>query len=206
MGEFRDVPVSGGTNLRRGVSTKGDQDAGNVIGVLKKNDYTALAQCTGERVDQHNPDIFNRWWVLLETPLGRGWVNAVRIAEGDNDKPIDGVPKVATVFDGPDTPGAVATVHVVSGGATLRSGGSRQSDPDNAFGSIPAGSYRALAQCGGQEITIGSQSNFRWVLLETPHGPGWVSAVLIKEGPNGGRIPHVRLIPSVASIPPDLLP
>lgn len=206
MGSFRTVPVVGGTTLRRGVSKKGDEDESNVIGTLAKDDYTALAQTTGQWVDEHGDTNF--WWVLIDSPLGRGWVSAIQIDEGENDKPIQGVNPVVSVFDpaGTDSP---TPVHVVSGGATLRRGGSTHTtfDLDNKIGHIPAGPYSAYEQCGGQDITIDGQSNFRWALLDTPqHGWGWVSAVLLAEGINNGPIPGVAKVQTVSSIPPDLIP
>lgn len=205
MSEFRTVPVTAGTTLRWGGSTEGDQDASNVIGVLPKDDYVALVQCAGQDVKDNHGN-FNYWWVLIDTHLGRGWVSAVRISEGGNNEPIHGVAMAATVFEFPGSDMPSPTVHVVSSGAPMYLGGSTRSEPSYAPISVPAGPYRAFAQCGGEDVEIGGQHNFRWVHISTPQGAGWVSAVLIKEGPNGGPIPGVAKFPTVFSTPPDLLP
>lgn len=207
MSEFRTVPVMAGTNLRRGTSTKSDPGEDNIMGLpLRKDDYLALVQCAAQDV---KPDkaTFNYWWVLIDTPQGRGWVSAVRITEGDNNQAITGVNKAVTVYEAPWTDGPTTTVHVVHEGAPVYLGGSTRSDPSYAPTRILAGPCQALVQCGGQDITFQGQSNFRWVLIETPDGGfGWISAVYLTEGPNHGPIPGVPSVPTVNSGPPDLLP
>jgi hypothetical protein len=215
MSEFRTVPVLGGTNLRLGGSTKGDVVHDNIIGPhfgVAKGRYRALVQCAGEDVEEVVGERTNTnfWWVLIETPLGTGWVSAVRIAEGGNDEPIDGVTKAATVFHGR---GPASHEHkkvlIVPGGATLRWGGSTKSDPDNATGTVARGgvTYPALVQCAGEEVTIGrSIQNFWWVLINTPDGLGWVSATLIDEGGNDEPIDDVPITRTEFARPPDLIP
>lgn len=210
MGEFRTVPVLGGTTMRRGGCTKGGPDHDNIIGEpfsIKKGEYTAFVQCACQKVsDEHGNH--NIWWVFIETPLGRGWVSAVRIDEGQNDQPIDRVTKAATVFDAPGLGGPLRTVPIVKAGATLRLGGCDNSDPSNAGSTIGGGvSYTAFLQCPGEQFTDEHKNtNFWWVLLDTPHGPGWVSAVLIAEGGDNEPIRNVKQAPCVFSLPPDLLP
>lgn len=203
MGNFRTVPVAAGTNLRWGGSTEGDVDAPNVIGTLRAGDYTALVQCAGQDVTEGADS--NYWWVLLDTYLGRGWVSAVRILEGGNDEPIKNVTTAVTVYDFPGSDQAT-TVHVVSGGAQMYRGGSTRSEPYEPPVQVPAGPYPAQAQCGGEDVTIGTQHNFRWVLVNTPQGSGWISAVQVREGDNGAPVPGVPAFPTVFSLPPDLLP
>lgn len=83
-----------GTNLRRGGSTRGPS---NIITVLQQPGlYNALYQCTGQDVTEG--DDKNCWWVKIETPVGEGWVSAVRIKEGPNNGPIPGVEERPTVF------------------------------------------------------------------------------------------------------------
>jgi hypothetical protein len=89
------------TPLRRGGSTK---DPDNHIGqdYLPIGEYRALAQCAGEAFA--DGDYHNYWWVHLGTDWGGpGWVTAVHLATGENDKPIppvDGVliPELSTVM------------------------------------------------------------------------------------------------------------
>ena len=90
----RKVPVAGGTNLRRGVSTLGPD---NKIGQpLPKGDYTALGQCAGGSVTEGNATNF--WWVKISTAQATiGWVSAVRVLEGGNNEPIAGVAQLPTV-------------------------------------------------------------------------------------------------------------
>ena len=99
MGHLRKVPVMGGTKLRLGGSTQGEPD--NAIGSIPAGNYTAIAQAAGQRVwdDQHRNTNF--WWVLIDTPQGRGWINAVLINEGGNNQKIDRVPTARTVFGAP---------------------------------------------------------------------------------------------------------
>lgn len=210
MSEFRTVPVLKGTTLRLGGSTKGDQDEPNVISPpegLPKHDYLAYVQCAGQDVDVKNAlghRVFNYWWVLIETPFGRGWVSAVRIAEGGNNDKIDRVDPAATACETPGSDIPTPVVHVVSTGAPMYLGASTRSEPSYEPVPVPAGPYHALAQCGGEDVTVGDQHNFRWVQLSTPYGVGWVSAVYLEEGPNGGPIPGVWKVPTVFSAPPDL--
>jgi len=212
MGVYRRVPIMDGTTLRLGGCTEADPGVDNVIEVLRATgghrtiNLPAIAQCAGQEIvdEQGNS---NYWWVLVDTGTGtRGWVSAVRIAEGGNDKPIDDVHKGETVVGRPASDGPDTWVTLVKGGATLRRGVSRRSEPDNAIGSLPGGQrYLALAQCGGEEIRIGAQSNVRWVLLDTPLGIGWVSAVLVKEGENRQAVPGVQSVPTRFTEPPDPL-
>ena len=89
--------VKNGTNVRRGGSTKGKPD--NVVGVIDRGTYQARVQCAGEEIVEGN--VRNFWWVQLETPVGVGWVSAVRVAGGVNDGEIPGVPTGRTVFGDP---------------------------------------------------------------------------------------------------------
>jgi hypothetical protein len=205
------VPVFEGAELRRGVSADGGPEVDNLKDVLPKGDYPALAQCMGGRyVDEHHHHNF--WWVLLDTPYGRGWVNAVWIDKGGENEPIPGVKHIATVFERPETDGRTTPVHLVLSGAHLRKGGCAHNDKDNLEvpQAIPGGphhTYAAIAQCGGEHIQDGEQFNFRWVLIETPaHHTGWVSEVYVKEGGNGAAIDGVPEMPTVNAIPPGLLP
>ncbi|RTL66150.1 MAG: hypothetical protein EKK42_18555 [Pseudonocardiaceae bacterium] len=89
------VPVfKNGTNVRRGGSTKGSPD--NILGAIDAGDYNAIGQCAGEQITEGENTNF--WWVLLDTPVGQGWVSAVRINLGGNDQPIPGVPSGPTHF------------------------------------------------------------------------------------------------------------
>jgi hypothetical protein len=91
----------------------------------------------------------------------------------------------------------------VMGGTNLRLGGSTQGEPDNAIGSIPAGNYTAIAQAAGQRVWDDQHrnTNFWWVLIDTPRGPGWVSAVRITEGGNDEKIRGVETIATVFEAP-----
>ena len=82
-----------GTNVRRGGSTQGPN---NVMGSIDKGSYNALVQMAGGEVVQGSTRNF--WWVLLETPVGTGWVSAVRIDSGGNDQPIPNVHQAPTTF------------------------------------------------------------------------------------------------------------
>jgi len=70
-----------------------------VIGVINAGEYLAFVQCAGEEVEER--PYKNNWWVLLDTPVGKGWVSAVRIKTGRNDQPIPGVSTAATIFSVP---------------------------------------------------------------------------------------------------------
>jgi hypothetical protein len=83
-----------GTNVRRGGSTQGQPD--NIIGAIGIGEYNAITQAAGQEVVEGANRNF--WWVKLATPVGEGWVSAVRISTGGNDAPIPGVPTEATVF------------------------------------------------------------------------------------------------------------
>ena len=91
----------------------------------------------------------------------------------------------------------------VMGGTNLRLGGSTQGEPDNAIGSIPVGNYTAIAQAAGQQVWDNQHrnTNFWWVLIDTPRGPGWVSAVRITEGGNDEVIRGVETIATVFEAP-----
>jgi hypothetical protein len=198
IANFRKVPVLGGTNLRRGGSAKGDPAHDNLIGspgVVAAGNYTAFAQCAGQQAtDQGNT---NFWWVLVETPHGTGWVSAVRVDEGGNNQPIDGVRKAATVFEAAVPGGPHKKIQLVPGGGRIRRGGSTKSDPDNTVTTVEGNTCPALVQCAGQDVSIGGAKNFWWVLIDTPEGQGWISAVLIDEGGNDEPIEGVPIAPTV---------
>lgn len=83
-------------------------------------------------------------------------------------------------------------------GTTVRRGGSTKGGPDhdNIIGaprSLAGGEYSAFVQCAGQKVTDEhGNHNFWWVLIDTPHGTGWVSAVRIDEPGNDKPITGVR--------------
>ena len=166
MGDLRKVPVMGGTNLRLGGSTQGEPD--NAIGSIPAGNYTAIAQAAGQRVwdDQHRNTNF--WWVLIDTPRGRGWVSAVRITEGGNDEVIRGVETIATVFEAPVPAGPHRSVPIVPGGGRIRRGGSTLGRPDNVIAGIGGGTHTALVQCAGEAVVIDRAENFWWVLIDAP--------------------------------------
>jgi hypothetical protein len=208
VSEFRKVPVLDGTTLRRGGSTKSDPS--NIIGQprsLRKGDYTAFVQCAGQEVgDQDEPH--NNWWVLIDTPLGRGWVSATRIDEDGNDERIEGVNTAATVFEVEVPTGHHRRLPIVPGGGRVRSGGCTKGDPDNVIGSVGGRDIvTALVQCAGEEVGDRNEPhNFWWVLIETgENSVGWVSAVLIDEGGNDQPIDNVPTAPTVFALPPDLI-
>jgi hypothetical protein len=208
VSDFRTVPVMDGTTLRLGGSTKGEAGHDNVIGhprSVPKGNYRALAQCAGQMVrDEHGNHNF--WWVLVDTPQGTGWVSAVRIAEGGNDEPIDRVTQAATVLEAESHEPNHKKVLIVPGGGKLRMGGATRG-PDNAVGTVEGGrTYPALVQVTCEDVTIGNARNFWWVMVDTGHGVGWISAVLIDEGGNDQKIKDVPVTSTVFSWPPDLLP
>jgi hypothetical protein len=143
----------------------------------------------------------NRWWVRLRTPLGDGWVTAVHVATGDNDKPIppvDGVeiPQLSCVFEA--AAAAYGPMVRVWKDTTLRKGGSTK-EPDNHSGQdlLPAGHYRALAQCTGEKFTDEDDDTLHndwWVYLDTDTGwgRGWVTAAHVATGDNDKPIPPVN--------------
>lgn len=202
MTEIVNVLVADGTHLRRGGSTKGDADAPNVITNLSEDWYAALAQCAGQDVAEDGAS--NYWWVLIETPYGRGWVSSTCIKGGGGGGPLDGLMTAPTVYESPATDTAT-TIHVVSAGAQLYRGGSTRSEPWYQPVQIPGGPVSARGQCGGEDFDIGSQFNFRWVYVTGPgHAAGWVSAVQIREGGNDDPIPGVPSFPTVFAIPQGL--
>jgi hypothetical protein len=82
-----------GTNLRTGGSTRGPN---NIITQINAGHYEALYQCPGQDVSEGGHRNF--WWVKIVAGNHRGWVSAVRIATGDDDKPIPGVEERRTEF------------------------------------------------------------------------------------------------------------
>jgi hypothetical protein len=84
-----------GTNVRSGVSVQSDPP--NIIGVIDSGEFDAIKQCAGGQADDNVRNLHNFWWVQLDTPFGPGWVNAIRIATGDNQHPIPHVPLAPTV-------------------------------------------------------------------------------------------------------------
>ena len=86
-----------GVHVRKGVSHL--SDPANSLGTINSDQYTAIKQCAGEQIDLKPEEggYHNFWWVQLDTPVGRGWVSAVYISTGDNQKPVPDVPKAATV-------------------------------------------------------------------------------------------------------------
>jgi hypothetical protein len=203
MSTFRKVPVLDRTVLYRGGSTLSDPP--NVIGTLDEGSYTALVQCAGEQYeDKHHNKNF--WWLLIDSPLGRGWISAVQVKEGDNNEPIAHVHHAATVFEvfGADEP--ARSVKIVPGGGNLRFGGSTLGDQDNTMGKVDGGrSYPAFCQCAGEKVDEGPR-NYWWVMVETPHGTGWVSAILVDEGGDDEPIARIPERPTVFATPPDLIP
>ena len=93
----------------------------------------------------------------------------------------------------------------VLGGTNLRHGGSTQGDPDNVIGSIQAGEYLASMQAAGQRAWSQppdrGATNFWWVLIDSPRGPGWVSATRIAEGGNDQPIRDVQTVATVFEAP-----
>src|SRR5512133_1028969 len=92
--------------LRTGGSRKGPD---NRIGhdPLPPGEYEALAQspCAEITDGPHN-----YWWVRIRTPHGDGWVTAVHVATGHDDKPIPpvhgiAIPQRPTVFEVPGADG-----------------------------------------------------------------------------------------------------
>ena len=82
-------------------------------------------------------------------------------------------------------------VNVFKNGTNLRSGGSTQG-PNNVIAVINAGTYEALYQCAGGNVTEGSNVNFWWVKIVAGSQQGWVSAVRIATGGNNEPIPGVE--------------
>jgi hypothetical protein len=76
-------------------------DPDNVVGSVDEGWYTAFYQCPGQDVrEKHGHDTYtNYWWVKIEFGHHQqGWVSAVRLKGGDNDKPQPGVPTRRTEF------------------------------------------------------------------------------------------------------------
>ncbi len=216
MSEFPLVRVLGGTNLRRGGSTRGGPDVSNVVGQpysVGEDWYPAYAQCAGEDVSDHGNA--NSWWLLIDTPHGRGWVSATRVEEGPYGKPVDeqfveGVPTAPTVFAPGGPTGHSTLVTLVSAGGPVYRSGSTRSD-DSFLGHLDGGSFNALVQCPGEEVDNRDAHghgpfNFWWVQVDTPYGRGWVNAVYIRTGDDDGPIPGVRRTATIFSVAPDLLP
>jgi hypothetical protein len=195
----------GGTNLRRGGSTKGEPD--NLIGSIPAGKYTAIAQAAGQRVWDDDDRNTNFWWVLLiDTPRGTGWVSAVRVAEGGNDEVIEGVRTIATVFEAAVPAGPHRRVPIVRSGDWIRRGGSTLGRPDNTVAQIGGGGTQtALVQCAGEAVVVGSGEhrveNFWWVLIDTPQGRGWINAVRINEGRDNEKIDRVPVARTVFARP-----
>lgn len=191
------VKVFTPTHLRRGGSSKGPDNL-VIPELLPAGEYEALVQCAGQ--DVTDPAIgHNYWWVQIATPWGTGWVTAVHIATGGDDEPIPGVDTGSTRFSSLDyPPSAIAhrpLVHVYRATA-LRAGGSTRSDPDNLVQPelLPARQYHALEQCAGEEVVVGSDRNFWWVLVAAPSGLGWITAVDIATGGNDEPIPDPGIV------------
>jgi len=84
------------------------------------------------------------------------------------------------------------TVHVYLNGTNVRAGGCLRSDPDNVLTTIPAGDYNAHHQSVGDDVKRSATVfNYWWVKIDTPAGPGWVSATRVSGGDNNGPVPHV---------------
>ena len=191
------VHVHTDTYLRTGGTRKGpDNRIGD--GTLKAGEYEALAQSPCAEVS-NGPH--NYWWVRLSTPRGEGWVSAVSVETGDDDKPIPPVhgvpvPERACVFEVPGADGG-PTVRVWRD-TPLRKGGSTKG-PDNLLAQdlLPAGEYTALEQCAGEEVRDEENHyyNYWWVYIATDWGPGWVTAVDVATGDNYQPIPPVHGVP-----------
>jgi hypothetical protein len=95
MGEKVNV-FKDGTNLRAGGYRARPGDPDNVLKVISAGFYEALYQCAGQDVTEG--DDKNYWWVKIVAGDKRGWVSAVRIKTGVNDKPIPGVEVRRTEF------------------------------------------------------------------------------------------------------------
>ena len=75
-----------GTNVRLAGLLEND----NIITVINAGTFEALHECIGDKVAEGNDT--NTWWVKIVVGNRQGWVSAVRIKEGFNDKPVPGVP------------------------------------------------------------------------------------------------------------------
>ncbi len=83
-------------------------------------------------------------------------------------------------------------VNVFKNGTNVRSGGFRPrnpGDPDNVVTTVDAGTYEALYQCAGQDVTEGNDRNYWWVKIVAGDRQGWVSAVRTRRGDTPRRIP-----------------
>lgn len=199
------------TQARRGGFRRHNTaDPDNLVGhgLLPAGEYEAHIQCVGQEIRQPGRGS-SSWWVCVTTPWGLGWVTALHVDGGDSGDPVHGVSTRGTEFEAPQI--ANGPLVTVIREADMYTGGAISDDPNNHVGQelLPAGAYRAMAQCVGQAVDNGENRNYWWVFLHTtwPSGTtvnGWVNAVDIATGDDDGPIPAHGLpkLPTVFSTHP----
>jgi hypothetical protein len=86
-----------GTNVRSGgFRPRNPGDPDNVVTTVDAGMYEALYQCAGQDVTEGNDR--NYWWVKIRAGNREGWVSAVRIRSGVNDRPVPDVEVRPTAF------------------------------------------------------------------------------------------------------------